>query len=146
MKFPTWLEVRGNTDYRGQCPSESAEQVTFFNQLPAELRAIAIHPRNEGKRNHQQAAKHKAEGLTPGAADIIIPGAPTFVCELKRLDHTKSRWQSGQVDYLEACHAAGCFVCVALGWEAAMDAVREWHQRSASIEYWPQNGPQYHRR
>ena len=128
MKFPDWLPVYGDASYRGKCPPESAEQITFFGQLPPELRAIAIHPRNEGKRSHYQTAKHKAEGMTPGASDIIIPGNPTFVCELKRIDHTQSQWQPNQLNYLQGCHQQGAFVCVALGWEAAMQAVHDWRK------------------
>jgi len=45
---------------------------------------------------------------------------------MKRQDHTKSKWQPGQLEYLEAAHYAGAFVCVALGWEAAMEAVEDW--------------------
>tara|TARA_R110000868_G_scaffold82206_1_gene232214 strand:- start:597 stop:833 length:237 start_codon:yes stop_codon:yes gene_type:complete len=73
-----------------------------------------------------QAARHKAEGMTPGAADVIIPGSPAFVCEIKRRDHTKSRWQDGQVEYLEACAKAGAFVCVALGGDAAGNAFEDY--------------------
>jgi hypothetical protein len=70
--------------------------------------------------------QQKAEGMVAGAADIIIPGDPTFVCELKRQDHTKSVWQPNQIDFLEECHGSGAFVCVALGYEAALEAVDEW--------------------
>lgn len=131
MKFPNWLNVYGDQSFRGKCPPESAEQITFFNQLPPELRQIAIHPRNEGKRTHAQTARHKAEGMTAGAADIIIPGGVTFVCELKRQDHTKGRFEPEQLAYLEACQEAGAFVCVALGWQAAMDAVNDWAKTDA---------------
>jgi len=126
MKFPKWLKVYGDIDFRGKCPPESAEQITFFRQLPPELKAIAIHPRNEGKRSYHQTAKQKAEGMNVGASDIIIPAAPSFVCELKRRDHTKSAWQKGQIEYLENCQKNGCFVCVALGYEAALQAVDDW--------------------
>lgn len=133
MKFHSDITVFGDPRYRGECPAEGAEQITFFNSLPQDLRAIAIHPRNEGKRTHQQVKWQKADGtITKGASDIIIPGAPAFICELKRQDHTKSRWQDGQVEYLLACQAAGCFVCVALGWRAAIDAVKQW-QMAATI-------------
>lgn len=127
MKFPNWLRVYGDQTYRGPCPTETAEQSTFFNQLPDDLKRIALHIRNEGKRDFRQMAKQKAEGgFVSGASDVIIPGAPTFVCEMKRADHTQSKWQPGQIGYLEACKDAGCFVAVALGWEAAMEAVKEW--------------------
>ena len=130
MKFPEWLKVYGDTSYRGKCPKESSEQVTLFNfirrQFKHTIGVIAVHPRNEGKRSHNQTARQKAEGMTPGASDIIIPGNPTFVCELKRRDHTQCKWQPGQLEYLEACQNNGAFVCVALGHEAAIEAIEEW--------------------
>lgn len=113
-----------------QCPPESAEQVTFFARLrreyPDSYGLIAIHPRNEGKRHHAQVMLQKSEGMAAGAADIIIPGSPTFVCELKRRDPTKSRWQDGQLEYLEAAHKAGAFVCVAFGCDGAWEAFKQW--------------------
>lgn len=130
MKFHDDIRVFGDKSFRGKCPCETVEQVTFFNMLRTGYKdsygLIAIHPRNEGKRSHYQAARDKAEGMTPGASDIIIPGNPAFVCELKRQDHTKSRWQDNQIDFLEAAQAAGCFVCVALGYKAAWEAFNEW--------------------
>lgn len=129
MKFPKWLKVYGDPSFRGACPKEALEQVTFFNKLrreyPDTLGMLALHPRNEGERTHHQTAKQKAEGMTSGASDIIIPGAPAFVCEMKRQDHTKSTWQPGQMEYLEAAHNTGAFVCVALGWEAAWRALQD---------------------
>ena len=129
LSFP----VYGDTKFRGDCPSESAEQITFFSLLrreyPMTWGALALHPRNEGlKRGGQFSSvqRHAAEGMTPGAADIIIPGAPTFVCEMKRRDHTKSAWQAGQVEFLTVAHEAGAFACVALGYEAALEALEAW--------------------
>ena len=86
---------------------------------------MAIHPRNEGLLKDGQFRaidKHKTEGMSPGASDIVIPGSPAFVCEIKRLDMTKSKWQPGQREYLAAAQDAGCFACVALGAQAAWDA------------------------
>lgn len=130
MKFPPWLPVFGGPAYRGPCPQELAEQITFFQWLRLQhpgLHRIAVHPRNEGKRTYQQARWQRLEGaLTKGASDIIIPGNPTFVAEIKRRDHTQSRWQKGQLEYLEAAHDAGAFVCVALGADGAMEALSAW--------------------
>jgi|SRR5690625_259784 len=130
MRFPDWLPVYGRQDYRGDCPPEVAEQVTFFQWLqrahPA-LHRVAIHPRNEGKRTYQQARRHRLEGsLNRGASDIIIPAGRSLVVEMKRMDHTKSRWEPGQLEYLEAARRAGAFVGVALGWGAAAEAVEAW--------------------
>lgn len=130
MKFPSSLNLYGDPEFRGVSPSETVEQVTFFARLrrqwPISWGLIAVHVRNEGKRSFMQAARHKAEGMTPGAADVIIPGSPAFVCEIKRRDHTQSRWQDGQVEYLEACAKAGAFVCVALGCDAAVSAFEDY--------------------
>lgn len=129
MKFPEGLKVYGDTSFRGKCPTESAEQITFFSQLRKRvphIGLIALHIRNEAKRSAQQTVTQKAEGMVVGASDIVIPGSPCFVCELKRTDHTKSSWQPNQKEYLQAAKDNGAFVCVALGWEAALEAVKEW--------------------
>ena len=131
MKFPYWLNVYGDTSYRGDCPQEDQEHVTFVNGMrkayPA-LAAVMVHVQNEGKRSNTQAAWDKARGLNKGAADFIFAGSPALVIEMKRRDHTKSRWQDGQVEFLEAAHKQGAMVCVALGWEAAFEAVKEWQK------------------
>lgn len=133
MKFPPFLKVYGSTDFRGKCPKESIEQATFFNRLrreyPDSYGLLALHPKNEAKRqgrDFQRLSKDKALGLAVGASDIILPGAPAFVCELKRRDHTQSKWQEGQLAYLEAASEAGCFVCVALGCDGAWEGFGEW--------------------
>ena len=127
------FSVFGDMSYRGKCPTEAQEQVTFFAMLrreyPGTWGALAVHPRNEGLKSGGQFTsvhRHAAEGMTKGAADIIIPGRPALVCEMKRRDHTQSAWQDGQVEYLTAAHAAGAFACVALGHEAAWEAVQAW--------------------
>lgn len=131
MKFDIDIPVFGDTEYRNKkCPSETLEQVTFFNRVrrdyPDTWGVIATHIRNEGKFSVQQRVKQKAEGMTPGASDIIIPGCPTFVCEMKRRDHTISKWQDGQKEYLLTSQKMGAFACVALGADAAMEALEKW--------------------
>ena len=136
MKIPNWLKTYGDTSYRGDCALEDAELMTFFNELKRlypHLSAIAIHPDNEGLiigTGHNVHIKQKAKGaIKKGASDIIIVGNPTFVCEMKRQDHTKSQWQDGQLEFLEASKKNGAFVCIALGYVAALLAVEEWHER-----------------
>lgn len=130
MIIPDDIHVYGDITYRGQCPTEAAEQTTFFNRLrthyPDTLAVIAVHIRNEGKKTPQQAAIHRAQGMVAGAADILIPGSPAFVCELKRRDHTKSTLSDDQVKYLRAAMANGAFACIALGVDAAWEAMQEW--------------------
>ena len=136
MKIPQWLKTYGCMDFRGDCPREDAELMTFFNELNRlhpQLALVAIHPDNEGLvlgSGHHHHIKQKAKGaIRNGAADIIIVGNPTFVCEMKRQDHTKSQWQNGQLEFLEASKKNGAFVCVALGYVAALLAVEEWHSK-----------------
>ena len=133
MKFPDFLPVFGDTDFRGECPLEEAEQATFFSQLrklhPDTYGRLAMHPKNEGKRRgaqFAQLARDKALGMTKSAPDVVLPGAPTLLIEIKRQDHTQSKWQDGQVEYLQTAQSLGCFVAVALGWEGAMDAFELW--------------------
>mgnify|MGYP003558395001 FL=1 len=133
MKFPDFLPVFGDTDFRGECPLEEAEQATFFSQLrklhPDTYGRLAMHPKNEGKRRgaqFAQLARDKALGMTKSAPDVVIPGAPTLLIEIKRQDHTQSKWQDGQVEYLQTAQSLGCFVAVALGWEGAMEAFELW--------------------
>jgi len=137
MKFPNWLRFYGDKEYRDRlCPSESVEQITFFAELRRnhpDIGNIALHIRNEGARSYYQARLQKAEGMVSGAADIVIPGDPAFVCELKRRDHTLCRWQKAQLDFLKTAHERGAFVCVALGWEAAYDAVEDWLKCTTAI-------------
>lgn len=130
--IPPGVRVYGG-DFRGPCPVEAMEQATFFNRIrrdyPDAWGALAMHPRNEQLLRGGQfgaVARHRAEGMTKGAADIIVPGAPAFVCELKRQDRTKSAWQDGQREYLAAAAGAGCFACVAFGWQEAWRAFGEW--------------------
>lgn len=126
MKFPPKIDVYGDKSFRGKCATESLEQVTFFARLrreyPNSWGAIAFHPRNEGHRTAMKVKIEKAEGMVTGTPDIIIPGNPTFVCELKRRDHTKSTLQEEQKEYLYAAQRAGAFVCIALGHKAAQEA------------------------
>jgi len=129
LPFP----VYGDTGFRGKCPTEALEQITFFRRLrdayPDSYGLTALHPRNEGLKIGGQfgaVSRHKAEGMTVGASDIIIPGRVTFVCELKRRDRTMCAWQDGQYEFLLAARNAGAFACVAFGCDAAWGAFQEW--------------------
>ena len=133
MKFPPEIPVYGDATFRGKCPTEDVEQASFFNRLrrefPDSWGRLALHPRNEGLKERGQFStviKHKAEGMTAGAADIIIPASCSLVCEMKRRDHTLSHWQDGQQEYLLAALAAGSFACVALGAVGAWEAFEAW--------------------
>lgn len=130
MKLPFDIPVYGDVTYRGDCPAEGMEQVTFVNRVRREHSKtwgkIIFHPRNEGRRTHYQVLHEKAAGMTTGASDIIIPGGPTFVCEIKRRNHMKSKLSEEQEVYLNAAKEAGAFVCIALGADAAWQAFEDY--------------------
>lgn len=135
MKFPDDIRVFGDQNFRGVCPAEALEQATFFNRVrnafPDTWGRLAIHNKNEGQRTMMQAAFDRTQGMVAGASDIVIPARRTFVCEIKRRDHTKSSWQPGQVEYLRAAKDAGAYACVALGVDAAWEALLEWSRLEA---------------
>lgn len=90
---------------------------------------VAIHPKNEGKRSYQSAAIDSDQGaLNKGASDIVIPASIAFVCEMKRADHTQSKITKPQTDYLEAAQELGSFACIALGSNAAWQALLDWEK------------------
>lgn len=129
-QIPNHIHVFGDTSFRGDCATETAELIGFFRLLEKEyptLAAIATHIRNEGKRSKFQGYKQQQEGMNTGASDIIIPCSPPIVIELKRRDHTLSAISSKQVAYLSAVHCYGAHACVALGAVGAMEAVKAWH-------------------
>lgn len=131
MKAPDWLPVYGQQE-KGVQPTEAMEQVTFFNRLrtlyPDTYGLIAIHIRNEGKRTWHGVAKEKAEGLVTGASDIVIPGNPSLLIEMKSKSK-QSRMSNEQIRYLIAAYNAGSVVCVAFGADAAMQAFNDWKNK-----------------
>lgn len=123
--------VYGDTSFRGKCPTESFEQVSFFNWIrtnyPDTYGKLAVHIRNEdGRASGRQVKRMKLEGMTKGASDIIVPGNPTLLIEMKRKDPTQSRLSEEQEDYLAVAIHSGCFACVALGAEGARLAFMDW--------------------
>jgi hypothetical protein len=114
----------------GKQPSEKVEMASFFNRLrkvyPDSYGLLALHIRNEGLRSAQQIRSIKGDGgFVKGASDIVIPGAPTFVCEMKTLSKA-ARLSPEQIVYLTAAQNAGAFACVALGAQGAWDAFEVW--------------------
>jgi len=120
-------------DYRGNCPKEAEDQQAFIEYLRKVHKntygALVVHIKNEGKKTWGQIAYDKKHGQTTGASDIFIPGSPSFVCELKRKDRTKSKVTSEQVAYLDAAMKAGSFACVAYGYDAAVMAFNDWAKK-----------------
>ena len=132
----------------GKQPSEANEMTTFFNQLKKrypEIHALALHVRNEGKRDHKDTNIMKMQGgFIKGAPDIVIAGSPTFLCEMKSKAKS-SRTSKEQDAFLERAYRAGCFCCVAYGWEAAIEAVEEWKKEGDSWYIWLESCEQWRR-
>ena len=129
-KIPPQIPVFGDINFRGPCPLETPEQISFLCLLKAEfpeLAKIAVHIRNEGKRTKRQGHQQKQEGMNTGASDIVIPCCPPMLIELKRRDHTKSSTSAKQLNYLVDSQEQGAFSCYALGAVGAIEAVRAWH-------------------
>lgn len=127
MKIPENIPVFGEKVKGCKIP-ESAHMKTFFNTLRREhpeYGAIALHIRNEGNKTPQQVIREKVEGMVTGASDIVIPGRPSFVCELKS-QSTRATISDEQISYLLAAQAAGAFSCVAIGYTGAMQAFYAW--------------------
>ena len=130
MRFNKDIPVFGDSSFRGDCPKEDIEQINFYSWLKLNYpkhALLMIHPKNEGKRGYNQVNyESRTGGIPTGASDVIIPGNPCFVVELKRADHTKSKWQKGQQDYLLEAKEAGCFVGVAIGCGGLKEAFLQW--------------------
>lgn len=130
MKFNDTIPIYGDPTFRGDCPTEDVEQINFVNWLKFNYPIyfeLFMHPKAEGKRNGAQISYDQRTGGIPASMpDCMIISKIPFCVELKRLDHTKSRWQKGQQEKLLELKAAGCFVGVALGFEGMKEAFLQW--------------------
>lgn len=130
MKFPDWLPVFGDQSFRGNCPKEDSDLISFISWLEwthKDYFALFIHQKNEGKRTWQQVAADKRKrSINKGVSDVVIPVQLPLVMEVKRKDHTKSGWEDGQLIYLETAKKHGAFVCAALGFEGQIEAFNYW--------------------
>lgn len=126
------IKVFGDVNYRGPCPLETPEQISFFallDSLHPDLGAVAVHIENEGRRSKFLGAKKKINGLKKGACDIFIPCDPPILIELKRRDPSKSSPSADQIKYMINARAVGASVCIALGAAGAIDAVNYYTER-----------------
>ena len=128
MKINPKIRVYGDLLYRNKsCATESQEQLTLINQVRKHYPDLVFTSvKNEGKRTKQQIDDDKAMGLRTGVSDLIFFGSPTLCLEMKRQDHTLSKWQPEQEPFLIAAQEQGAISCVCFGWQAAMEAVEDW--------------------
>lgn len=133
MKIPINIRVYGNIKFRGKCPKETIEQITFVSWVrrtyPDTHGLTLFHAKNEKKRKGAEFVeldKDKAMGFVKGCSDIHDHGKPSLCMEIKRQDHTQSTIDDDQVSYLLAAQKNHAFVCIALGHEAAIEAFNDW--------------------
>lgn len=123
------IKVFGDVNYRGPCPHEMAEQLSFLGLLEQyypEYACVAVHIANEGKRSKRKGQQMKMEGMKKGACDIFIPCKPPLLIELKRRDPTKSRISIDQIKYILNAKKIGANACVAIGAVGAFEAVKHY--------------------
>lgn len=116
------MTSRFELDYSdGNIPSEHEEQRFFIMQLRKQwpgVRVIAIP--NGGARGIREAARLKAEGVSPGVPDLFIPEWLCWV-EMKKIKGGRvSPDQSSWHGYLIGI---GHRVQVCAGWKEAMEFV-----------------------
>jgi len=133
MKLPPDLKIYGDINHRDKnCRKEWVEQKEWFGLLKQrrpQYYEVAVHPKNEGIRNGKQSSQDSQQGaLNTGASDILIPAGLSFVCEVKRIDHTMSALSADQLRYLRGARDLGAFACIALGCAAAWEALLEWEK------------------
>lgn len=120
---------------KNKVPTEDAELITFFNQLRLlypDVAKIAVHVKNEGQRFRNQMQQERIRGFIKGTPDIIIPGCPTLLIELKRriareneIKHY-SKATPEQLAYLAAAREFGAQAHVCFGYEEALSVVDKW--------------------
>lgn len=127
MKISSEIKVYGDINYRGTCAKEDSEVQTIVNQVRKRYpHLLFTHIKNEGKRTKAQMDFDKSMGLLGGVSDLVFFGNPMMVIEVKRKDHTLSKWQPYQQEFLIETQKQGVFSCVVLGWEAGIEAVEDW--------------------
>ena len=128
MKIHPSIKVYGDLSYRNpKTPKEDQEAQTIVNQIRKRYpHVLFMHIKNEGKKTKAQADFDRSMGMMQGASDFIFLGYPVMCLELKRKDHTLSKWQPNQENFLIEAQKQGCFCAVAFGWEAGMQAVEDW--------------------
>ncbi len=109
---------------------EQREFVSWFRQTYRSVRIFAIP--NGGMRNKATACRLKAEGVSSGVPDLLIPEWSTFV-EMKRA--SGGVISASQSDWHEHLDDIGYRVVVCNGAEHAKEIVmRDWNANEYSTE------------
>ena len=138
------IEIKGDPSYRGDCPIEDSDLASFFSWVRynyPQYESLIFHCETEfnptSASSYAYHTKSKAKGRLDGIADIVcLPvssGAPAFLCELKRLDVSKSLASKKRKEHFEtqllllsSQKSFGNIAIVALGLEATKTAFKEY--------------------
>ncbi|AUR92543.1 hypothetical protein NVP1173O_67 [Vibrio phage 1.173.O._10N.261.55.A11] len=138
------IEIYGDLGYRGDCPLEDSDLASFFAWVRynyPQYESLIFHCETEfnptSASSYAYHTKSKAKGRLDGIADIVcLPvssGAPAFLCELKRLDISKSLASKKRKEHFEtqllllsSQKSFGNIPIVALGLEATKTAFKEY--------------------
>ena len=112
-----------------KCPTQNEEVTNFFENLAIDypqLRKMAIHIKKKNKNIFIPTYREKIEAIHEGFANIIILGKITFVCKLKSRS-IKTKLTIAEKEFLSLSNHAGAFSCLAYGYQAALQAVKDWN-------------------
>lgn len=145
------IEIVGDVDFRGKCKAEDSELAQFFTDVRfnyPEYYDLIFHVENEWNpqsgSSYAYHAKSKAKGRLDSIADIVClpisPGAPAFICELKRVDFSQSVKSSKDKEHffkqLARLHSQknfGAIAIVALGFENAYSEFEKYVREYKSL-------------
>lgn len=109
--------------YKGSCPHEDTDLIEYWMWMRHKLPDVLwFHSPNETKKpTPQYLESRRRKGVLSGVSDVVIvsPG-DRWGCatiELKRRDMSLSKWQPGQIPFLNSSAAAGSFSALAGGAE-----------------------------
>lgn len=115
-----------DSGFRGDCPSEDGEQMTFLAWLRfnyPQLFLVTFHVKNEGqlaaKNKYAMASRDKKMGLVRGVNDIMIMSNPVICMEFKRKDKTKSSVSKDQLTWLQRMDEQGHRAVIVYGADEA---------------------------
>ena len=142
LELPDEVMLFGDIDYRGECPAEDSDLISFVAWLKynwPELENCIIHTPNEGDLPVQARMQQKKKGVLFRCPDVIVMTVPAYCMELKRRNPSKSlsseedrsRFRE-QVGVLVSMQKQGNFSCAALGLDAAKESWKyflAWRER-----------------
>lgn len=109
--------------YRGACTFEDTDLIAYWMWMQHKFPSVLwFHTPNETKKpTPQYLESRRRKGVLDGVSDIVIltPGVNWHkaIIEAKRRDSSLSKWQKGQIPFLNKGADDGAFAAVACGLE-----------------------------